>query len=208
MKYYLSSYKIGDKAEQLLEMLGDNTKVAVIFNALDFTYADPIRRDSGIQSDILALQDIGVEAEKLDLKDYFGKTPELKERLQDFGGVWIMGGNVYILRQAMSLSGLDIILKELDRQNGQFVYAGYSAAGCVLSSDLKPYGIVDDTNDFPYKDAQEIQWNGLGLIDYTFIPHFQSDHDESDDINKTVQYCKDKDINYKTLKDGEVLVIE
>ena len=44
MKLYLSSYRLGDKPEQLTELLGDNKKVAVIPNALDFS-TDLARRE-------------------------------------------------------------------------------------------------------------------------------------------------------------------
>ncbi len=207
MKLYLSSYKIGNQPEKLLALFPDNKKVGYIPNALDFTKADPERRKKHIESDIQSLIDLGFLVELLDLKYYFDKENELKEKLQDLGGIFISGGNTFILRQAMRLSGLDTILQEYKKRE-DFVYAGYSAAGCVLSPSLKGYAIVDDATDLPYANQKETIWEGLDLIDYAFLPHFDSNHPESEDIAKEVQYCTDNNIPYKTLRDGEALIIE
>lgn len=51
-------------------------------------------------------------------------------------------------------------------------------------------------------------WEGLGLIDYAFLPHYDSDHPESADIDKEVAYCTENQIPFKTVRDGEVILIE
>jgi dipeptidase E len=50
-------------------------------------------------------------------------------------------------------------------------------------------------------------WDGLGIIDHVFLPHFDSDNPESDAIRKQLDYCKEKGIPYKTLRDGEVIIV-
>jgi dipeptidase E len=207
MKFYLSSYKIGNQPEKLVALFSDNKKIGYIPNALDFTKADPERRRKHIERDMQELIDLGFQVELLDLKNYFGKENTLIEKLRGLGGVFISGGNTFILRQAMRLCGLDTILKEYKNRE-DFVYAGYSAAGCVLSPSLKGYAIVDDATDLPYADQKETLWEGLGMIDYAFLPHFNSNHLESEDVAREVQYCKDNNISYKTLRDGEALIIE
>lgn len=207
MKFYLSSYKIGNQPEKLRALFLDNKKVSYIPNALDFTGADPERRKKHIDSDLRSLIELGLQAELLDLKDYFGKADDLKRKLQGLGGVFISGGNTFVLCQAMKLSGLDTILQE-HKNREDFVYAGYSAAGCVLSPSLKGYAIVDDATDLPYANQKETIWEGLGLIDFAFLPHFDSDHPESDDIHQELRYCTESGIPYRTLRDGEVLIFE
>lgn len=208
MKFYLSSYKIGNQPEKLLALFSGNKKVGYIPNALDFTNADPVRREKHIKSDLQSLTDNGFQTELLDLKNYFGKEDNLREKLQGFGGVFISGGNTFILRQAMRLCGLDTLLQGYNKTCEDFVYAGYSAAGCVLSPSLKGYAIVDDATDLPYASQKETIWEGLSMIDYAFLPHFESDHSESTDINKEVQYCIENNIPFKTLRDGEALIIQ
>jgi dipeptidase E len=208
MIFYLSSYKIGNHPESLLALFSENKSVGYIPNALDFTGADPKRREMHVASDMQSLADVGLQAEVLDLKNFFDKEDRLKEKLQSLGGIFISGGNTFILRQAMRLSGLDTILREYNKTQKDFVYAGYSAAGCVLSPSLRGYAIVDDPTDLPYSGQKETIWEGLGMIDYAFLPHFDSDHPESADISKEVQYCIENKIPYKTLKDGDALIFE
>jgi dipeptidase E len=204
MKFYLSSYELGNKTEELKNLV-PNGKIAYIGNARDFTAADPEMYIKRSRNDIDSLSNLGLQVEMLDLRDYFGKENQLKEKLSELNAIFISGGNVFILRQAMKLSGLDEILKEFKHRDN-FLYAGYSAAGCVLSEDLHAYAIVDDATDTPYEGLKETIWEGLGFIDFAFMPHYDSDHPESVDINKEVEYCKEHNIPYKGVKDGEVII--
>ncbi|KKP36728.1 MAG: serine peptidase, dipeptidase E [Candidatus Peregrinibacteria bacterium GW2011_GWF2_33_10] len=206
MKFYLSSFKIGDKSSELARLMSENKKIAYIPNAGDYTNASHKRKDWE-KSDMESLQDIGLTVEYLDLQNFFGKTDSLRKKLNEFGGAFIRGGNTFILRQAMKLSGFDKIFQEL-LQKDDFVYSGYSAGICVLAPNFEALKIVDDPNDKPYKELQETIWNGLGYLDKIILPHYKSDHPESADIDKEVEYCKKNNIPFKTLRDGEVIIIE
>jgi dipeptidase E len=209
MKLYLSSYKLGEQTELLKEWLaGTQKRVGYIPNAFDFTsWSDPANRAKHMEFDMNELKGLGFQMELLDLKDYFGKTAELKAKLAELDMLWVSGGNTFVLRQAMRLSGFDQLLGALSARE-DFVYGGYSAGCCVLSPTLKGLQIVDDPNDFPYEGCKETIWEGLGLIDYAFLPHYDSDHPESADIDKEVAYCTEQGIPFKTVRDGEVIVVE
>lgn len=204
MKYYLSSYELGKETDKL-KALTPKRKIGYIPNARDFTGADPERKTKRNTNDMNSLRELGLEVELLNLQDYFGNQGELKQKLEELGAIFISGGNVFVLRQAMKLSGLDEMLKEL--QNTDFLYAGYSAAGCVLSPDLKCYEIVDKV-DTPYNEQKEVIWEGLGFVEWAFMPHWDSDHPESADIEKEITYCKENNIPYKAIRDGEVIILE
>lgn len=204
MKFYLSSYELGNETEKLKSLIPKG-KIGYIPNARDFTGADPERRAKRNASDMGLLRALGLEVELIDLKNYFGKKDELKRKLVELGAIFISGGNVFVLRQAMKLSGLDEILKEL--QSTDFLYAGYSAGGCVLAPNLKGMELVDPL-DTPYKEQKEIIWEGLGFVDFRFMPHWDSNHPESPDIDKEIAYCKENNITYKAIRDGEVIIIE
>ena len=204
MKFYLSSYKLGNQTQTLQKMTSGI--IGYIPNALDFSKADPAKRALHITADMDSLREIGLMPEMLDLREYFGNSSSLRKKLHELGAVWISGGNVFVLRQAMKLSGFDEILKDLLPTD--FVYGGYSAAGCVLSPSLNAYAIVDDATDLPYTEQRDVIWDGLGLIDCAFLPHFDSDHPESAVIAKEVEYCTEHSIPFKTLRDGDVLIID
>ncbi len=204
MKYYLSSYEIGNETEKLKTLVPEG-KIGYIPNARDFTGADPERRAKRNENDMSSLRKLGLEVEMLNLRDYFGKRDNLKKKLEELGAIFISGGNVFVLRQAMKLSGLDDILGEIKDIN--FLYAGYSAAGCVLAPSLKGMDIVDPL-DTPYDEQKEILWDGLGFVDFRFMPHWDSNRPESADIDKVIAYCKENNITYKAIRDGEVIIIE
>lgn len=203
MKFYLSSFKIGNDPDQLKYLLSNNTRAIYISNGLDFANQENQKKHH--DWDLRELKEIGISAEHLDLRKYFGKQDELWSKLQGTDLIYVSGGNVYDLRIAMRLSGLDEILKKLINTNK--VYAGYSAAVCVLSPTLKGYHLVDDPNLKTYGDY-ETMWDGLDLVDWQFAPHFDSDHSESADINEEISYYKEHNMSYKTLKDGEVIVVD
>jgi len=202
MKFYLSSFKIGNDPNQLKNLLPNNPKAVYISNGLDF--ANPENQKKHQDWDLRELNEIGIVAERLDLRDYFGRQAELRDKLKDIDLIYLSGGNVYDLRIAMKLSGFDETLKEL--VSCDKVYAGYSAAVCVLSPTLKGYHLVDDPDLKTYGDHETI-WEGLDLIDWQFAPHFDSDHLESENIKKEIAYCEEHGMAYKALRDGEVIVL-
>lgn len=188
-------------------MLVPNGKIGYIPNALDFPgYEQGERRKKHIEKDVDSLAGLGLSVEIIDLRNYFHKQTELKSKLIEIGAIFISGGNVFVLRQAMKLSGLDEILKEL-RGSKEFLYAGYSAAGCVLAPSLKGYDIVDKPSA-PYSEIKEVIWEGLGFIDFALMPHWDSKHPESADIDKEIKFCIQNNIPYKAIRDGEVLIFE
>jgi dipeptidase E len=206
MKFYLSSYKIGNHEEELKNMISStNMKTAYIPNALDFT-DDLERRRESEEKDINDLNRFGLNVERMDLKGYFNQKEKLKEKILEYGVIWVRGGNTFVLRQAMKISGFDEILLEI-HENDNLVYGGYSAGICVLGPSLKGLEIVDDANIMPYEGIKNIVWEGVGILNYNIVPHYRSDHPESEGAEKVVEFMIKEKILFKALKDGEVIII-
>ena len=87
-----------------------------------------------------------------------------------------------------------------------FVYAGYSAAICVLAPPLKGLECVDDPHLVPLGYQPAIIWEGVGLLPYSIAPHYRSDHPESAAVEKLVQYFIQQKMLFKALHDGEVIL--
>lgn len=205
MKFYLSSYKFGAETAILKTMLPFESKIGHINNSRDRTEEEPGIKSKHQAEEIKQLNQLGFIAEPLDLKHYFGKEDELRNKLNQLDGLWVSGGNTFVLRQAMKLSGFDAIFNELKfRQN--FLYAGYSAGICVLCDSLKYIAHVDNPTEFPYQ-IKEVIWNGLSIFNYGILPHYDSDHIESEAIGKEIQNCIKNKSLFIALKDGEVLII-
>ena len=205
MRYYLSSFKLGS-GSQLLQSFYEVGPVAYITNALDHV-SDKAWLDRWVASDMTELKAAGLQPKRFDLREYFGADGEIERALADYSGVWLSGGNVFVLRQAMRLSGLDRFVCG-GRARVDFTYGGYSAACCVLSPSLEPFARVDDPTVRPYAEAKETIWGGLGVLEFAFMPHFRSNHSESSLIEAEVAFCVENDIAYRTFRDGEVLIIE
>lgn len=204
MKLYLSSYKLGDSPEQFTNLFGENKKVGIIMNATDVYGSE--KRAEYLSREVANLAQIALQGEDLDLRNYFDQPDVLSDKLAELGGVWVMGGNSFALRRAMKASGFDTVAIPLITDN-KLVYGGFSAGAVVATPSLHGIEIDDEPEVVPEGYPQEIIWEGLGLVDYSIAPHYQSDHPESPTIEKVIEYFQQNNIAYKALHDGEAIVV-
>lgn len=210
MKLYLASYRLGEypeKFKDLLVSVTKNKKVALITNALDFTN-NYFELTKSVQRDKRDIEALGLEVEQIDLREYFGKTDNLRKKMSEFNAVYVRGGNVFVLRRAFAESGFDVLLYEWAERD-DFVYAGFSAGVCVLSPELSGLELVDDPETDPegYQHGLRIT-TGLRLIEFSVTPHFRSDHPESQKINSVVDYYLNHAVIFVALTDTDVLIME
>jgi dipeptidase E len=188
----------------LVALLADKKHAAVIHNAVDFLTSK--ERTISLNREFDALKNLGLEPTEVDLRKYFGKTEELKKILSSFDLIWVRGGNAFVLRRAFRQSGADKIIEDL-LANDSIVYGGYSAGIDMLTSSLKGVELVDDPNIIPEGYDRSIIWDCLGILPYSVAPHYKSDHPESADIDKSVEYLIDNHILFMALRDGEVIIM-
>ena len=204
MKLYLSSYFFGNKPESLIEMLDPAKKIAIIMNAAD-TYGNE-KRPTYLANEYEKFKGFGYEAEELDLRDYFEHQESLKDKLSEYGAVWVMGGNSFVLRRAMQYSGFDKLIIDLV-ENDSIVYAGFSAGSVVATKTLKGIELVDDSKQITPDYSSEVVWDGLGLVNFSIAPHYKSDHPESETVDAVVSYFKKNDMPYKAISDGQAILV-
>lgn len=203
MKLFCASYKIGNATEDFRRLFAGK-RTALIANATDW-HKDDVQRAEKVADEQVMFADHGGSLEDLDLRAYFGKSDLLAKVFAEYDAVWVRGGNTFTLRQAMFLSGFDHLL--LDRvADPDFVYGGYSAGICILAPDLHGIELADEPTVVVYPDAP-VLWDGLGIVPYSFLPHYQSDHEESALVDTCLQYCIDHKIPFKALRDDEVLLL-
>lgn len=206
MKLYLSSYGLCSKPNAFKELFGCALNVAIVRNALDFSN-DKERLDQGARREIQEVKSLGLEPSLLDLRNFFNKSISLEREMSKFGGVWVVGGNSFILRKAMKYSGFDEYLKKMVG-NPNFVYGGYSAGACVLAPTLKGIHLVDHPEIVPAGYQEDENIDGLGIIDFCIAPHYKSNHPESELMQKVIEYFIENKMPFIALKDGESLIIE
>ena len=144
MKLYLSSSKIGNQEQELKKWLENskNKKAAFIANARDMS-PEGEHKTTSIQKDADELAALGFEIIPLDLRNYFGKKEELRSFLQEIHAFYVIGGNTFVLRKAMKLSGFDELLLEFAKSS-DYLYIGYSAGICCLCKDMTAISIMDE----------------------------------------------------------------
>jgi len=205
MKLYLSSYFLGNDPTKFANLFSSNKKVAIIMNAADSF--GPALRPEYLRKEVASLSEIGLEGEELDLRDYFTNHEALALKLHQYGGVWAMGGNTFVLRRAMRQSGFDQCAPALVRSN-QLVYGGFSAGAVVATKTLRGIELVDDPEQLPKGYDPKLIWEGLGFYEKSIAPHYKSDHPESAAIDKVVAYFEDKKMPCIALHDGEAITVE
>jgi dipeptidase E len=202
MKLYLSSYRLGNRQAELEQMVAGRKRMGVVRNALDFS-TDEVRLSEGRERQFNDLRQLGLHPEEIDLRDYFGSPGELRRVVDPLDGLWVVGGNSFILRRAMQQSGLDNILLER-AQDPEFVYAGYSAGVCVVTPTLHGIHLVDFPEVVPEGYDPGVIWDGLGFVPFSIAPHYRSDHPESPMIEAVVTFFIDHKIPFIALRDGDV----
>jgi len=202
MRMYLSSFDLGNAASELAA-LAPAGRVALIMNALDNR---PESRERWRLAQSRKLQALGLTVSDLDLRDFFDAPDRLRDRLSRHDMVWIKGGNAFILRRAMKLSGMDVAIVDL-LQRDEIVYAGFSAAAVIVSQSLHGLEAVDDPHDVPEGYPAEVEWSGLAILPFAIVVHHQSDHPESAAVEKEIEHYERANIPYRTLRDGEAFVV-
>ncbi|WP_246088962.1 Type 1 glutamine amidotransferase-like domain-containing protein [Paraburkholderia guartelaensis] len=204
VRMYLSSFDVGAKPEQLVGLVGGQLRAAIVVNALDHREA---ARAQWLESQATKLRALGFTVQELDLRQFFGTTSRIGETLEQFDAVWVNGGNAFILRRAMKQSGFDVAIADLLARD-RIVYSGFSAAVVIASSTLRALDHVSDPIEVPPGYDPAVVWDGLGILPFSLVVHFQSDHPESEAVGEEVAFYERHQMPYKTLKDGEVFVMD
>ena len=120
MILYISSKQFGAKTDFLKNWINNNNnRILLIANALDAK--DKIKIENNIENDKKILNEIGFEVTVVDLKDYFNNQEKLFKDFSEYTVYCVIGGNVFVLRQAMKLSGFDEYLKSI-ANNDNYLY--------------------------------------------------------------------------------------
>jgi dipeptidase E len=196
---------MGRCPDRLVDLARDGNRAAVIANATD-VYR-PAERAEGVQRELDALTALGFEAEELDLRGYFGRHG-VDEALARYDVLWVRGGDVFTLRHALAASGADESIIALLRDDS-IVYGGYSAGPCVLAPTLVGLEHVDNPEYVKLLYGVDPIMSGLGVLDYCIVPHVSSPgHPETSSCDRLAEHYRDVGTPHRTLRDGEVLVID
>jgi dipeptidase E len=201
MRLFLSSYRAGNYNEKLVELFGENTKVAVITYAKDDK--DFQERNESVEEVVKFLKTLGFKPVEIDLKKYFKKSDFAEEDLKKYQAVWVAGGNTFVLVRALAQSGAGKVFGDMVRKN-KIIYGGESAGAILAAPTLTGTQFGDDPAVVPEGYKNKVIWRGLNLIAYHIVPHYESAWEGASDM---IDELKNKDLEYKTITDDQVIVI-
>lgn len=180
--------------------------MAIITNALDAISVEAQNAYFRHRPDpLIAYAELGFDPALIDLRRFFGRTEDLATVLRRYRVIFALGGNSFLLRRAMRDSGFAQIIGDLLSEG--IVYAGYSAGACVMGDDMRAIALMDDPEErAPGYLSDDPIVTGLGLVPFTIVPHYQSDHAEAELAAKSVAYAQASGVAHVALRDGEVIV--
>lgn len=206
MRLYLSSFRIGDHADRLVQLAGGRLTAAVIANACDGQPAPA--RSEAVALELQALGELGFDGRELDLRDFTGRGLALRTELAAVGVVWVRGGNVFTLRQAIWRADGDAVIRDLVAADA-VVYAGYSAGACVLAPSLAGLERCDDAGEVQRLYGEPARFDGLAVLDRAVVPHLATPaHPESATLEQVAIGYQHEGVPYIGLRDGQVYVVD
>lgn len=201
MRLYLSSQRVGSTPEELVRLFSSGTRIALIANG---AYVDDLAKQrERVDSELAELRGIGLDPAELDLQHYFGQPSRLRSELEQFAGLWVLGGNVLVLRTAFSESGADEIVRER-LANDSLVYAGYSAGACLLGPR---YPLLDELFVRLPGYPDQLVTTGLDIVPFTISPHYGAAAGAAG-ATRVTDYYIDHHIPFIALRDGQAIVID
>jgi len=138
--------------------LENKRKIALIPNA-------ELENKLRIKGYALFLKENGFNVSIIDLNKFKGN--KLYNKLIKYEIIYIVGGNTFVLLQKIRESEFDKILPKL-LEHG-IVYVGQSAGAVVMGTSIEPTKLLDNP-----EDATLTNYNGLGYVDFVFIPHYKN----------------------------------
>lgn len=203
MRLFLSSENLGKYPEEFLDLVGPNKRLAFVENAKD-DWSEKDRSEK-VREHLKQFKGAGFDVFELDLRDYFGKEKQLQKVLSKCGGVFVAGGNTFILTRAFRYSGLDKILYDAVRKN-EIAFGGSSAGSIIATPSLHGSELGDHPEVMPKGYKDEIIWDGLDFVNFHIIPHYKSSW-FGVEAEAMLDYMKMHGMNYMTLMDGQAFLV-
>ncbi|MBY6363302.1 Type 1 glutamine amidotransferase-like domain-containing protein [Rhodococcoides corynebacterioides] len=206
MRLFLASYRFGAHRARLLDLVGTPGRIGVVAAAADAWPA--AARASASTSEFTLLAEAGFDPVEVDLRAVTPTTAEAA--LAGLPAVWVRGGNTFVLRHRLAISGVDHVLRERLRRD-DLVYAGYSAGACVMGPSLTGVDAADPPEELAEITDDPVPQHGLGVIDDVLVPHWStpaapSALDPDGAARAMADACRAAGVRYRTLTDDQVFV--
>ena len=171
-----TKYETKEIDEEIVK-LTNKEKPNFLFIGLASSFADSYYK---VIKDIY--KNLGCETGKISNKT-LTHMEVVEKKINEADIIYIGGGNTVKLVDTLKETGMDKMLKK-SGENG-CVLAGISAGAITYcKSGLSDIEIMEGVSD------NYVKVNGLGFLDYMFVPHFSSDPKKKDDLEKVLKENK------------------
>jgi len=196
MKLYLCSLRPKVKTD-LLKLIDYKTapSVTIVANAWDVDLKK--RGPEELNNCINNFKSFGFTTKVLDLKN--ANQQSIADQLSNQDLVWVMGGNTFYLNYLMQKSDFKTAVKPLLKTT--LAYGGESAGAVVIGKTLHGIEYLDDP-----KLSPELLWDGLKLIDFSIIPHW--DTEKYAEYLQRVKTEMEKYSLATTLKNNQAFIVD
>ena len=76
----------------------------------------------------------------------------------------------------------------------------------LAGPSLRGIDLMDEPDVVAEGYAAAPVWEGLALVDFSIVPHFESDHPEAEAAARAHAYMTAQGMPHRTLRDGEVII--
>lgn len=173
-----TKYETGEIDKKIVKLCGKE-KPNFLFIGLASCFADSYYK---LIKDIY--KNLGCETGKISNKT-LTHIEVVEEKIKNADIIYIGGGDTVKLVNILKENGIDKMLRE--KLNSKCVLAGISAGAIAyLKSGLSDTEIINNISD------NYVKVDGLGFIDYMFVPHFSSDPKKIKDLEEVLKANKNK----------------
>lgn len=171
-----TKYETKEIDEEIVR-LTDKEKPNFLFIGLASSFADSYYK---IIKDIY--KNLGCETGKISNKT-LTHMEVVEKKIKEANIIYIGGGDTIKLVSILKQSGMDKML--INAAKSGCVLAGISAGAiCYCKYGLSDTEIMNNISD------NYVKTEGLGILDYMFVPHFSSDPKKKEDLEKTLKENK------------------
>jgi dipeptidase E len=130
------------------------------------------------------------------------KERDIREDLKDVDVIYVSGGNTFYLLEKVKESGFDEVIK--DFVSAGKTYIGTSAGSIVAGPDIYPVYNLDNA-----KEGKNLKdYSGIGLVDFTVLPHWGSEHFKELYLNQRLEHAYKEGYKLILLNDNQYVAVE
>src|SRR5574337_472088 len=193
-KLFLSS-SFDDVANRLPAFIGEKLAGKVV--TFIPTANVPQDYDGYVLSAKAAFESLGLTIDELEVST--ASPSDIQTKLTQNDYIYVSGGNSFFLLQELKRTGADQLI--IDQINQGKLYIGESAGSIITSPDIAYISAMDSTKKAPNLTSTE----GLNLVDFYTLPHYNSAPFEADAETIITDYGHK--VNLKPISNAQIITV-